>query len=86
MMSLLTDLLQAGTSNLKKSMPGMPDGEHGDSDFAQTFGHVMGASKEGSGKEIAGNEGATTEGAGVEGAGVTESMSPTAGTEGSSTV
>ena len=86
MMSLLTDLLQAGTSNLKKSIPGMPDGEHGDSDFAQTFGHVMGASKEGSGKEIAGKEGATTEGAGVEGAGVTESMSPTAGTAGSSTV
>jgi flagellar hook-length control protein FliK len=86
MMSLLTDLLQAGTSNLKKSIPGMPDGEHGDSDFAQTFGHVMGASKEGSGKEIAGKEGATTEGAGIEGAGVTESMSPTAGTAGSSTV
>jgi flagellar hook-length control protein FliK len=86
MMSLLTDLLQAGTSNLKKSISGMPDGEHGDSDFAQTFGHVMGASKEGSGKEIVGKEGATTEGAGVEGAGVTESMSPTAGTAGSSTV
>jgi len=86
MMSLLTDLLQAGTSNLKKSMPGMPDGEHGDSDFAQTFGHVMGASKEGSGKEIAGKEGASIEGTSREGASVTESMLPTAGTAGSSTV
>jgi len=90
-MSLLTDLLQAGTSNLKKSIPGISDGEHGDSNFAQTFGHVMGASNEGSGKEIAVNEGAgiegaIIEGASIEGVGVTESMSPGPGTAGSSTV